>query len=259
MNRNEEMKGEEGGARRPKTFSSSTRLGEAWLNVAERIPQTEAEGPGLRYALWVQGCPLRCQGCCNPHMLEDREASLTPTSAIIEEILATPEIEGVTFIGGEPFWQASALTQVAREVRRAGLGVMVFSGLTRSYMKRQNRPDWESFLEEIDLLIDGPYIASKHVDDRRWIGSSNQGIHFLTDRYRYLEQEDMERGWTPTSNTIEVRMVGDQITINGFPDESIVALSRASIRPVQSSTREEPHPIEQETSAPPRQAPQSEE
>lgn len=230
-----ERAGEVRSGEEPVHFESSTKLGEAWLNVAERIPQTEAEGPGLRYALWVQGCPLRCKGCCNPHMLEDREAALMRPQQIIEEILATPDIEGVTFIGGEPFWQASALTQVARAVREAGLGVMVFSGLTRSYMKRQNRADWESFLQEIDLLIDGPYIESKHVDDRRWIGSSNQGIHFLTERYRYLEEEDAGRKWTPTPNTIEVRMVGNQITINGFPDESIVALSRASIRPKKQS------------------------
>ena len=39
------------------------------LPVAQFVPRTEAEGPGRRFALWVQGCPLRCKGCCNPEML----------------------------------------------------------------------------------------------------------------------------------------------------------------------------------------------
>ncbi len=208
-------------------------MDEQWLNVAARVPQTEAEGPGLRYALWVQGCPLRCDGCCNPHMLEDREATLMTVDEVVADILATPDIEGITCIGGEPFWQAAALSEVARRVREAGLSVMVFSGLTKRYMERQDRQDWARFLGQIDLLVDGPYIKSKHVDDRRWIGSSNQRVHFLTDRY--LELSDEQGGWAPEPNTIEVRMVGGQISINGFPEESIVELSRASIRPKPKS------------------------
>ena len=39
------------------------------LSVAQIVPCTEAEGPGRRFALWFQGCPLRCPGCCNPEML----------------------------------------------------------------------------------------------------------------------------------------------------------------------------------------------
>jgi len=210
------------------TFTSSTALDATTLNVAARVPETEAEGPGRRYALWVQGCPLRCKGCCNPHMLEDRLATLTPTQEIIDEILATPGIEGITLIGGEPFWQAKALTEVARQVREAGLSVMVFTGMTLVYIKRQERQDWDAFLEQIDLLVDGPYIQSKHVDNRRWIGSSNQKTHFLTDRYAHMTDE--EEGWDGAPNTIELRMVNGQITINGFPDESIVELSRASIK-----------------------------
>jgi anaerobic ribonucleoside-triphosphate reductase activating protein len=204
-------------------------MGDQWINVAASVPYTEAEGPGARYALWVQGCPLRCAGCCNPHMLEDREASLMTVDEVVADILAAPGIEGVTFIGGEPFWQAAALSEVARRVRAEGLSVMVFSGLTKVYMARQDREDWNQFLGQIDLLIDGPYIKSRHVDDRRWVGSSNQRTHFLTERYRALSDE--EQGWAPEPNTIEVRMVGNQISINGFPEESIVELSRASIRP----------------------------
>ena len=208
-------------------FKGTTELGSEVLNVANRVSRTEAEGPGVRYALWVQGCPLRCPGCCNPHMLEDRRESLEGWEQVADEIIATEGIEGVTMIGGEPFWQAGALAKVARKVREAGLSVMVFTGQTVERLRRAGRQDYDAFLAEIDLLVDGPYVEKLFVDDRRWIGSSNQRVHFLTDRYAHLKDD---RGvWDEGSNTIELRMVGNEVTINGFPEESIVALSAASI------------------------------
>jgi len=212
-------------------FTSSTELGAEVLNVAARLERTQAEGPGVRYALWVQGCPLRCKGCCNPHMLEDKEATLLSVDEVACGIIQTSGIEGVTFIGGEPFWQAAALTKVARRVRAEGLTVMVFTGMTLTYIKRQARADWEEFLGEIDLLVDGPYIQSLHTNERRWIGSTNQRTHFLTDRYQDLADE--VGGWDAGANTIELRLVGGELTINGFPDESIVELSRASIKKIE--------------------------
>lgn len=212
-------------------FTSSTEMGAGWLNVAARLERTQAEGPGVRYALWVQGCPLRCKGCCNPHMLEDKEATLLSVDEVACGIIQTSGIEGVTLIGGEPFWQAAALTEVARRVRAEGLTVMVFTGMTLTYIKRQARADWEEFLGEIDLLVDGPYIQSLHTNERRWIGSTNQRTHFLTDRYQELAEE--VGGWDSGANTIELRLVGGELTINGFPDESIVALSRASIKKIE--------------------------
>ncbi len=210
-------------------LAEPTRYGEGLLNVAARVARTEAEGPGVRFALWVQGCPLRCVGCCNPHMLEDKQAELVRTEEILAEILGTDGIEGVTFIGGEPFWQAGELARVAQGVREAGLSVMVFSGLTLGYLRGAGRADFDAFLGQIDLLIDGPYVQSKRVLDRRWIGSSNQQAHYLTERYRGLE----DSGWREGKNTVEIRMVGGEISINGWPDLDIVSLSAASIKPVK--------------------------
>ena len=217
-------------------FKSSTQMGQTMLNVAAKRPHTEAEGPGLRYALWVQGCPMRCKGCCNPHYLSDTEANLMLVDDVADDIINTPDIEGVTFIGGEPFWQADALSHVARRVQEAGLSVMVFSGFTLRYIEKQQREDWTRFLKHIDLLVDGPYIESKKVTDRRWIGSANQQIHFLTERYAHMAQQ--EQGWDGGANTIELRMVGQEIFINGFPEQSIIDLAAASIKPKKTPTNQ---------------------
>ena len=42
----------------------------SFLRVGARVPVTRAEGPGARYALWLQGCSIRCPGCCNPHLFD---------------------------------------------------------------------------------------------------------------------------------------------------------------------------------------------
>ncbi|MEL6349877.1 MAG: 4Fe-4S single cluster domain-containing protein [Myxococcota bacterium] len=197
------------------------------LNIGARVPQTEAEGPGLRYAVWTQGCPLRCVGCCNPHLLADRENQRVAVAALAEDILNTPDIEGLTFVGGEPFMQAPAAAVLAKRVREGGLSVMVFSGFTLDAIRR--REDWAPFLAQIDLLVDGPYVQALHQTNRRWIGSSNQRIRFLTERYRHLKGQ-----WDDGPNTIELRLRGEQMSINGFPHLDIEALARQSLR------REEP-------------------
>ena len=192
------------------------------INVADRVPQTRAEGPGLRYALWVQGCPLRCPGCCNPEMLEFKDANWMPVRDVLANIVNTPDIEGVTFIGGEPFSQAEALAALSHHLRQHELSVMVFSGFTLAHLRREQRAEWNRFLDEIDLLVDGPYIESQQINDRRWIGSANQQVHFLSPRYRHMSEE--EEGWDRGPNTVELRYVDGQIQINGFPHKEVGGL-----------------------------------
>jgi len=192
------------------------------LNVADRLARTEAEGPGRRYALWLQGCPLRCPGCCNPHMIADVVVEWLSVDALAQEICSSPDIEGLTVIGGEPFAQAEALAELARRVRLNGLSVMVFSGYTFAQLSSSLDPSYARLLSEIDLLIDGPYVAAKHVEDRRWVGSSNQRAHFLTERYAHMGEG--REGWDVSPNTTELRWRGGELIINGFPHPELTAL-----------------------------------
>jgi anaerobic ribonucleoside-triphosphate reductase activating protein len=182
------------------------------VNLALVIPRTEAEGPGVRFAVWVQGCPLRCAGCCNPEMLAfnpKRPRDAVPAEALARQALETEGVEGVTFLGGEPFAQAPALAEVARAVRAGGLSVMVFSGYTIAELRAQ--ADAAELLAHTDLLVDGRYDEARRTTARRWIGSDNQVMHFLTDRY----QPDDPRFHAP--NHLEIRMRDGVITLNGFP------------------------------------------
>src|SRR5947199_9112677 len=91
---------------------------ERTLRVAQIVPCTEAEGPGKRFALWFQGCPLRCPGCCNPEMLPFEGGTMMTVEevvALLKQSVKGNGLEGITFLGGERLAHAGAGVDVARE------------------------------------------------------------------------------------------------------------------------------------------------
>lgn len=206
------------------------------INLAAKVSCTEAEGPGKRYALWMQGCPFRCLGCCNPHMLAFDDAKWCKVEDLVREICDTPNIEGITLLGGEPFAQANALSKLCQKVRKEGLSVMVFTGFTLEQIQSKNNTQYQTFLEQVDLLVDGSYIQKQHTQKRRWIGSENQVVHFLTKRYSHLKKEPTS--WDSQSNTIELRISGDSLLINGFPHPNITEILEQLTKTTESKRKE---------------------
>jgi anaerobic ribonucleoside-triphosphate reductase activating protein len=196
-------------------------LADLSLRIAQIVPCTEAEGPGRRFALWLQGCPLRCPGCCNPEMLSfegGTAVSLRDLVGQIEEAARRDSIEGITLLGGEPLAHAAGAASLARAVRERGLTVMIFSGYTLEEARRLPDPAVAELLALTDILVDGPYLREQPETRRRWIGSANQRIHFLSDRYRADDP-----CWL-LPNTLEIRLRGPELTVNGFPARSAVGL-----------------------------------
>ena len=158
----------------------------AYLNVAAWLPSTHAEGPGHRAALWVQGCAKRCHGCCNPAFLKLEERHLVSAHHVVDDLArakADFAIEGITFLGGEPFLQAQGLAVVAAAARAMDLSVMVFSGYTLEELHALNLPGAAELLQATDVLVDGPYESQLPDAERSWVGSRNQRFHYLTNRY----------------------------------------------------------------------------
>src|SRR5947209_12946734 len=200
---------------------AAVNLEETVLRVAQIVPVTEAEGPGVRFALWFQGCPLRCPGCCNPEMLPFEGGTPTTAADVLRQIEAAARdhgVEGITFLGGEPLAHAPGAVVLARALKERGLTVMIFSGYVLEDARQMPDSAVRELLDLTDILVDGPYVRELPDTQRRWIGSTNQRIHFLSERY----QADDPR-WQ-MRNTLEVRLRGLELTVNGFPARSAVGL-----------------------------------
>ncbi len=183
------------------------------LRVATIVDDTEAEGPGRRLALWVQGCTIRCPGCCNPEMFTPKGGTEMTPDAILDRLDKLPSVEGVSILGGEPFEQAAGVAAFARGVHARGKTVMVYSGYTLAELHA--REDSGPLLAEIDLLVDGRYDQTKAEPPppigRRWLGSTNQVMHFLTAAYS-PEDERMR-----AANTVEIHWRDGKLIVNGWP------------------------------------------
>ena len=188
------------------------------LRLHRFLPTSQAEGPGLRACLWVQGCPIHCPGCAVPWTWSFEGGEEIEVEELAQIILAEP-VEGVTFLGGEPFTQAAALAMLAGKLRQAGLSVMTFSGYTIETLRRAQRPDWNALLDATDLLIDGPFRQDLLDTSRPWVGSINQRYHFLTDRYRHLSDQ-----LTSFPNRLEIRLSPDgKVEVNGLATQDEIA------------------------------------
>ncbi|WP_439383930.1 4Fe-4S single cluster domain-containing protein [Amycolatopsis lexingtonensis] len=179
------------------------------LNLHRIVDVTAAEGPGVRCAVWTQGCSVRCPGCFNPQTWTTRGGTLTPWPDLVSHVLAIPGIEGVTLLGGEPFDQPEPLGHFASAVRSEGLSVMTFTG----HVLEDLPPS--KLLDSTDLLVDGPFLADRPEPSRPWVGSVNQRFHFLTDRY--------DESIFTTPNRLELTIgVDGGIEVNGFATTEVL-------------------------------------
>lgn len=182
------------------------------LNVARILPRSAANGPGDRFVVWVQGCPLACTGCWNPDTWAFERSDLRDVDELAADIRATVGIEGVTFTGGEPFMQARALAELARVVRDAGLSVFLFTGYELAEL---TRPEHGTLLALSDVVVSGRYVEAQRSLDLPWRGSANQQIHFLTQRYG---PADMLR-----APEVEFHLGADgALTVTGFPSAELL-------------------------------------
>jgi anaerobic ribonucleoside-triphosphate reductase activating protein len=183
------------------------------LRVARILAGTNAEGPGRRFAIWVQGCTIRCAGCFNPQMWSARGGLDIDSETLLSYIMRS-QVEGVTFLGGEPFEQAAAAAELAEVARASGLSVMTFTGFTLEHLSQTRDVAANRLLDATDLLVDGPYDASRPDLIRPWVRSNNQRFHFLTQRYAYLRDS-----LHTLPDRIEVRVSrGGEIAVNGWAE-----------------------------------------
>jgi anaerobic ribonucleoside-triphosphate reductase activating protein len=135
------------------------------------------DGPGIRLAIYTQGCKHNCPGCHNPGAQPFAGGKPTPVDALWQKVEANPLLAGITLTGGEPFEQAEALVALARRARERGLSVWAYSGYRfEELLSGVPNSDAPRLLEQLDVLVDGPFVESLRSLDLLWRGSTNQRV-----------------------------------------------------------------------------------
>lgn len=157
------------------------------LRIAGTVNDSIVDGPGIRFTVFVQGCPHNCRGCHNPQTHDFNGGTITDTEELLEKIKSNPLLDGVTFSGGEPFCQAGVLASLGKEIKKLGLNIVTYTGYTfeQLYSSREQN-NWNDLLKVTDVLIDGPFILEQKDWEIKFRGSSNQ---------RYIDcQKSLEQG-----------------------------------------------------------------
>lgn len=194
------------------------------LSIAALCAGTYALGPGWRAVVWVQGCALRCPCCIAADWWEFKPAQTWNPEELAHTLLSDPSVTGITLSGGEPMQQAAGLTrliQAAREIRP--MNVIAYSGYLLSQLQAPGVPPAiHDFLEQLDVLIDGPY-RIRNDNELGLRGSTNQTIHFFTDQ---LKQTD----FTSEPRKAEVYIENGSVLVAGIPSHTITPLVERAIR-----------------------------
>ena len=152
------------------------------LRIHSTVERSQANGPGVRAVIWVQGCPFRCPGCFNPGLKDPTGGREVAVDALFQWIRSVKGIEGISISGGEPTEQIPGLLALLERIRKeTGLSVLLFSGRTMKDILCL--PQGKRLISFIDVLVDGPYDPSCANPFGTWPSSANQTVHILSPRY----------------------------------------------------------------------------
>lgn len=145
------------------------------LDLSGIITDSIVDGPGIRTAVFAQGCPHHCPGCHNPETWAFGCGTAMSPERILEIVKSNPLCRGVTFSGGEPFAQAADFAALARLLKARGYEVASYSGFTFEALL-EGTDDQRALLGSIDILIDGPFLLAERSLEVPFRGSRNQRI-----------------------------------------------------------------------------------
>jgi len=149
------------------------------------------DGPGLRYVLFMQGCPMRCLYCHNPDTWEVGGG----TEISVEEVLSEYEKNksfykngGITVTGGEPLLQVDFLTELFCAAKKKGIHTCIdTSGITYSETNAEYIRKLDALMQYTDLVM----LDIKHIDaemHKKLTGKDNKGILAFA---KYLEEKNI--------------------------------------------------------------------
>lgn len=142
------------------------------MRVLDILPWTTADGPGFRTSVYFAGCTVHCPGCHNPQSWDPEGGFEFDVATLAERIIGMGN--DVTFSGGDPLLQSEELGRLAEVLKQAGKNIWCYTG--RLYEEVAADPRFRQVLDNIDVLVDGPFIERLRDTTLLFCGSSNQRL-----------------------------------------------------------------------------------
>lgn len=148
------------------------------MRIAGFVEESIVDGPGFRIVIFFQGCAHHCYGCHNPETWDfegGKEVSFDLIKKIIDD---NPYADGITLSGGDPLYQIDASIEIAEYAKSKGLDVILYTGFLFEEVLEMTKANQrlKDLLNNVDTLIDGPFILEQRHLSLKFRGSSNQRI-----------------------------------------------------------------------------------
>lgn len=185
-----------------------------YFNIAHIESESHIYGPGQRFVIWLQGCKLACKGCWNHEMWSFKAKELVHRDELLRQILDTPELKGITLLGGEPLHQCNNIIWLFNQVRaRSKLTIFLYTGYEENELTQMGL--WDELHALCDMIAIGRYRQELRNINRQWLGSDNQLIIY-PDKTREKQQP---------KNLNEVELIisdSGALRVLGFPDQDLL-------------------------------------
>ena len=145
------------------------------LRIFGTVMDSIVDGPGLRFAIFTQGCPHACPGCHNPESHDPTSGTDVSIESLVLQIQKNPLLSGITLSGGEPMMQANECLALLHALPPA-INVWLYTGFTFEYLSQYGSEAQKALLQKIDMLVDGPYVEAQRQLSLAFRGSTNQRI-----------------------------------------------------------------------------------
>lgn len=142
------------------------------------------DGPGIRFVVFTQGCPLRCQYCHNPDTWDFKDNQKMSVEEILEQYEGVKEFckGGITVTGGEPMAQMEFVTELFKQTRAKDIHTALdTSGI---FFNRENTEKIDELLKYTSLVL----LDIKHIDDEEHKKLTKHSNKNILDFARYLSE-----------------------------------------------------------------------
>lgn len=176
------------------------------LNIHHIETENYVNGSGKRFVVWFQGCLFHCKGCFNPGTWTFENHFQYSIDSVFDLIQSVPDLDGVTFSGGEPFLQYRDLRKLMCKIKQeTALSIQVFSGFEWDEIQSSKL---KSLLDYIDILIFGRFDNTKSNNNQKlWKNPSSKDP------------------WKFNNSDIEIDLENDgNLQVSGFPTQELLTI-----------------------------------